>query len=135
MELPEDIEEKILSISLSNNPIAMDTPIWSLDPNGTFSTHSVYNLLHQHQQTHIDYQWIWKLRTLNKIKLFLWQCYRDRLPTKSYLHKIGVTNDYLCPICKNRDGTITHIFLHNVVAQTFWDSLGIDTHTLPNDVH
>lgn len=61
----------------------------------------------------------------------LWLCSLDRLPTKKYLHHIGVTANPLCPICNTEDKTPKHIFISCHVAQKFWLDLGININNLP----
>ncbi|KAM3266527.1 hypothetical protein P3L10_003521 [Capsicum annuum] len=65
------------------------TPYWAYNSNGLFSTKSVYDSLITPVSSENEFSWIWKLRTLNKIKRFLWRCSTGKFPTWFYLHFIG----------------------------------------------
>lgn len=53
-------------------------------------------------------------------------CSHNRLPTKRYLHHIGMNIDTICSICKGAEEIITHIFFECPIAQIFWNKVHRD---------
>lgn len=68
-----------------------------------------------------------KLNCPNKLKFLLWKCFHDRLPTRSFLHHIGINIDPICSFCKIHRETSKHIFLECMAVKQLWFLLGIDT--------
>lgn len=71
----------------------------------------------------MDFEWIWKMNCLNKIKIFIWQCLYDRLTCRAYLAHIGINIDPICPICKKEEEFIPHIFFYCNTTRQLWDSM------------
>lgn len=90
-------------------------PFWSRSSNGIFSICSLYDLVALSITNPLDFVWIWKLRTLKKIKKFQCQCLHDRLPTNKYLHALTLLllGFGLCP---NSSESENHIFLDCIIA-------------------
>ncbi|XP_070010645.1 uncharacterized protein [Nicotiana sylvestris] len=125
-ELPDYLKNYITSINIPQNELCHDRPIWSINANGIFTTKSTYSLIDNHEGSVNDFDWIWHLRASKKIIFFLWLCYHNRLPTRTYLNNIGINIDRMCPICKSAEETITHIFLSCLIANRFWNEIGIN---------
>lgn len=109
MVILDEIMTKANNITLRDN--TCDTPYWAIHSNDIFTIKSVRDLLNSSNDTYYHIHWIWSLNTLNKIKLFLWLCSHNRLPTNSHLHHLGIITNPSCPICHNAIDTITHVFL------------------------
>lgn len=97
-------------------PLNDDTPDglrWGHWNNGVFSTRPAYVYIASANQTNIHirkkFSWIWKPSCPNKIKNFIWICYHNRLPTKSYLNHIGLNVNLHYSICQCEE-TTSHIF-------------------------
>lgn len=73
----------------------------------------------------VDFNWIWDSKCPNKIKFLLWKRLHNRLPTRSYLHHIGLNINPLCPVCKNEEETLKHIFTTCTVGKNYWTTLGL----------
>lgn len=103
----------------------MDTIYWGLTPNGQFTVQSIYRALTSNSgSTQIDhFKWIWRVKVTPKIKSFLWLLMHARLPTRQYLHHIGIIPYNLCHLCGNESETINHIFLQCTNAQRLWHQL------------
>ena len=55
---------------------------------------------------------LWKLKIPAKASIFAWRLIKDRLPTKSNLHRRQVVlEDSLCSFCRIREEDASHIFL------------------------
>ena len=51
---------------------------------------------------------LWKLRILNKIKVFGWRACNEILPTKLNLSKRRIIEDAMCPICLRFPELVVH---------------------------
>jgi hypothetical protein len=70
--LPWELEEDVVS--------------WALEPSGVFSTNSIYARLSQGMVI-TSFKEVWLTKVPAKIKVFLWQLIRDRLPSGVQLLK------------------------------------------------
>lgn len=95
--------------------------IWSVNSNGLFSTSSCYKLIDQYDPYDKDYTWLWNLHYPNKIKIFIWKCYHNRIPTRSYLAHIGININPKCPTCKLHD----EIFITSFGLVTLLSTYGL----------
>ncbi|KAH0743024.1 hypothetical protein KY290_031017 [Solanum tuberosum] len=122
LSLSPPLEVKLVasSIVLYIEDHLLDTPYWSANSNGIFSTRSVYNSIDASDIVVFPHAWLWRIRSLNKIKFFLWLCAHERLPTTQYLHRLGIMPEALCPICHLAPEIVEHMFLQCPVAQKFW---------------
>ncbi|KAI5320563.1 hypothetical protein L3X38_040271 [Prunus dulcis] len=93
-----------------------DKIIWPWTSNGTYSVKSGYHSLHSANRmfysgsSHFsvsvpDLVWksLWKIRTLPKIRHFLWRTVANALPTKLNLFRRKIAPDPLCPLCEEVD--------------------------------
>ena len=60
---------------------------------------------------------LWKLRILNKIKVFGWRACNDILPTKHNLSKRKIIEDEMCPICMRFPESAIHALWECEVAK------------------
>lgn len=112
--LPPEIINLIKEIYIPNNPEAINKPSWKNSSTGLFSTGLAYWLIRNNKISNVEsekpFKWIWQLLCSNKIKIFLWLCKYNRIPTCSYLNSVGLyinPSYYTC----GRQETIEHIFL------------------------
>lgn len=126
-----DLADHVFSIRPSLEDIP-DSYIWTQNKSGIYTTKSGYYTAHQ---THIqstpsllnaeDANWdwkkhIWSPKLLPKIKLFMWKCARNDLPTGDNLRKRGIQGNTTCRSCGSIE-TIDHILLHCRIATTVWE--------------
>ena len=92
---------------------------WHLTPSGTFSVKSSYRSLFSGPAT----TWaspLWKAPLPLKIKIFVWQLLRDRLPTGVEVRKRRGPGSGLCPLCGIPE-TGTHILFSCPAARFLWN--------------
>lgn len=130
LTMPSDIVTKAFTIRPKEN--TCDRPYLSLNSNGLFSTKSARQLLESTDVPQYTFEWIWSLKTLNKIQFFLWLCYHNMLPTNMYLHHIGLSTDPSCPLCHSSPEAIEHLFLNCYIVRKFWLDLGLNMHFIIN---
>ncbi|KAE8814193.1 abc transporter g family member 37 [Hordeum vulgare] len=97
---------------------ARDSVSWSLSPSGEFSVSSAYLALCRMPVL----PWIsplWKAPLPLKIKIFVWQLLRDRLPSGTEVLKRHGPGNGFCPLCHVPE-TGSHIMFSCVAAQALW---------------
>lgn len=109
---------------MPKNPEHHDSLIWGITPNANFTFKSCYNALIGTIKSE-SFSWIWKLPVPPKVRHFIWLCSHDRLPTTSYLHKIQIMPNIICPTCKAPSESTTHMFFQCSPTRTIWTNLGI----------
>ena len=107
-------------IALMPMDVAEDQDVlsWRLEPSGRFSTKSLYGAIAPSTAPE-PFSLIWDIRLPLKIRIFLWQWIRGRLPSGVEVLKRNGPGDGMCPIC----GTIedaNHIFFLCHSAQFLW---------------
>jgi hypothetical protein len=78
----------------------VDEVSWALEGSGKFSTNSIY-----HKLTDVaavaHFKQVWGTNVLPRIKVFLWQLLRGRLPTGEQLAKRKGPSDGSCTFVEN----------------------------------
>ena len=64
--------------------------------------------------------WVWKMDTYPKIVSFLWLCLHNSIPVREVLAARGINCSKLCPICREQDDLIVHLFREFSFARQFW---------------
>lgn len=95
-----------------------DQAHWLLSPSGDFSVASAYRALCRRPTI----QWmapLWKAPLPLKIKIFVWQLLRDRLPSGTEVLKRHGPGNGLCPLCGVLENG-THILFSCTAARSLW---------------
>ncbi|KAE8687812.1 Beta-adaptin-like protein A [Hibiscus syriacus] len=111
---------------------------WSGKGDGLFSVKSYRMALSNSQGGGFSWKrWVWSGFAPPRVETFLWQITHKKLAVRIELKKRGVPmEDALCPLCKNNEETVQHLFFSCSVAGDIWNRmLNIwDIYTaLPND--
>lgn len=127
--------EKVLQIKTIplTDPSIPDQLVWPLCKNGSYSVRSGYLLRHTqiqrslishpHQSHSISallWKHLWKLKTLPRIKLFLWRTCQDILPTKEKLYRRHISQSDKCPFCFMYAETSEHALLSCAWTRAVW---------------
>ncbi|XP_026452249.1 uncharacterized protein LOC113352667 [Papaver somniferum] len=118
------IKEKILAISTQSEE--KDKMKWRHHSSGDFSVKNIYNFLNNQDQevdTMVDFPWkrLWKIKTIPRIKLFLWKLVQKALPTSSRLasHMDNISAD--CQMCNAQiQENEQHLFRFFPFARAIW---------------
>uniref|UniRef100_A0A7N2N060 Reverse transcriptase zinc-binding domain-containing protein n=1 Tax=Quercus lobata TaxID=97700 RepID=A0A7N2N060_QUELO len=123
--------ETILRIPISEGHVK-DQLIWPLTPDGNFSVRSAYRMLEStacflNPRSSMDgvskvWKGMWKIKTPNKIRHFLWRAARDSLPTKQNLCQRHVLVDASCPLCDEHTESLMHCLWLCDHAKAVWKS-------------
>ncbi|XP_073361214.1 uncharacterized protein [Aegilops tauschii subsp. strangulata] len=116
----EDWQELLDCIALHEPELSTDDDRarWRLEPFGQFSTKSLY-LAIAPPLGHEVLSSIWEIRLPLKIRIFLWQWIRGRLPSGVEVLKRNGPGDGRYPLCGPEED-LNHIFFTCVSAQFLW---------------
>ncbi|KAE8776575.1 hypothetical protein D1007_50757 [Hordeum vulgare] len=95
-----------------------DSVSWSLSPSGEFSVSSAYVVLCR-MPVLLWISPLWKAQFPLKIKIFVWQLLRDRLPSGTEVLKRHGPGNGICPLCHVPE-TGVNILFSCVAAQALW---------------
>jgi hypothetical protein len=91
---------------------------WALEPSGGFSTSSIYMRLSQGAVvTH--FKDVWRMKVPPRIRVFLWQLIRGRLPSCEQVAKRHGPSDGRCAFCGEIEDC-NHIFFSCHLARFMW---------------
>jgi hypothetical protein len=68
---------------------------------------------------------IWGTRAPNKVKVFAWLYFKDRLTTRSNLYAKHVLDDDQCQRCTNHVEDKHHVFFSYDASSELWDKSGL----------
>jgi len=106
------IVQKIIGIPIPFNEV-QDSFCWGLSTSGAFSTKSATWLTqgsYSLEDPPWPFRWIWRIDTMPKIKIFIWQMCLNALPVRGLLFRRGGYVDPQCPLCFDDIESIQHLF-------------------------
>ncbi|XP_020167293.1 uncharacterized protein [Aegilops tauschii subsp. strangulata] len=101
-------------INLADEP---DTVSWALTSSGKFTVNSLYRKLCR-GTAQLAIAGLWIARLPLKIKLFMWQLFRDKLPTSLNVAKRNGPTTGPCVLCRAPDAN--HVFFNRPLARFAW---------------
>jgi hypothetical protein len=107
--------EKLMSVQLTQET---DRFVWKLTTTGLFTVKSMYKDL---MNDHTPYlrKYLWKIKFLLKIKIFMWFLSNKVLLTKDNLAKRMWTGCTKCVFCGEQE-TVEHLFISCTFAKLLW---------------
>ncbi|XP_057811715.1 uncharacterized protein LOC131025953 [Salvia miltiorrhiza] len=66
------------------------------------------------------WKWIWSLEVIPKVKMFMWKCLAEALPTNSALRKKSIDLDPMCRRCGNGFEMMEHALRDCVWMKVLW---------------
>jgi hypothetical protein len=96
----------------------LDTFNWSLNSNGLFSINSMYQAF---LDTNVvpNNNYLWKVKILLKIRVFLWLLYRESILTEDNLVKRNWHGNVMCYFCISLE-TIQHLLFDCALTKFLW---------------
>ena len=94
----------------------------------TFKTSAYYTFVFRDVQTHEGFKWLWKAKSIPKIKVFGWFLLSDRLNTRNMLNRrhYNIGNNLDCLLCNQHvEETVEHLLFRFTFSRTCWHLLGI----------
>ncbi|KAK1607529.1 hypothetical protein QYE76_031202 [Lolium multiflorum] len=94
---------------------------WSLEPNGKFSVRSLYKSLCQ-DIPHKYYGIVWEIKVPLKVRIFLWQLSKRRLPSNDNIRRRKGPSNGTCALCLEVEDN-NHIFFRCPLARFMWSAV------------
>lgn len=69
------------------------------------------------------WKYLWKLRCPGKAKLLFWAILENKAPTWDILQKHFLQGPGICPLCRDAEETIAHLFVQCRFSQAVWDDI------------
>jgi hypothetical protein len=114
-----------------------DFPAWHYDEKGVFTVKSAYHLYMTvnypdnpggsgNGDAQIQWNNIWKLAVVPKIKQFMWRLAHNSLPLKMSIKRRGIECDTLYVCCRRFDEDGAHLFLKCKEVRKVWKLIGME---------
>lgn len=127
--LPAEALQKIAAYELVEDEEAIDEIFWNGSPSGGFALGSAMKLASSPNEEEIneDNNWkvIWKLLVPQRIRMFMWLSYHDRLMTNANRFIRQLSDDPRCYVCGEVEENTIHILRECPVAKILWRKLGV----------
>ena len=127
--LPPEALKKIAAHVLVEDKEAVDEIYWNGAPSGGFSLGSAMKIAQQGDvvEEHIDDTWkkIWKLPIPQRVRMFIWLGYQDRILTNSNRFIRHLTDDPRCFTCGEVEENTLHILRDCPAVAMVWRNLGV----------
>ena len=116
---PEELEDwQSLSALFPVLSESADSVVWLHSASGRFTVKSLYyRLIGGTPSTR--FSCVWKSKVPPKIKIFLWQAFRGRLPAADQIKKRNGPGSDFCHLCGALENS-DHIFFNCVLAKLVW---------------
>jgi hypothetical protein len=118
LDLWAALVQEISSVELSNNG---DIVRWTLEPNGRFSVSSLYKKINQGPSLPHE-SLLWSAKLPLKIKIFLWQMAKGRLPSNEQINRRHGAVNGSCVLCGQSE-SVDHIFFVCDLVAFAWSGI------------
>ncbi|CAN1177039.1 Putative ribonuclease H protein At1g65750 [Linum perenne] len=120
--LPENILRSVVGMTPPSPDLDDDTPVWGLEPHGSYSVKSGYLLAKEVGVGEINAIWkrVWSWRGPQRIRQFLWVAIHNRLMTNAERHRRHITNNDGCGLCVDEAETTDHLLRGCPMAKQVW---------------
>ncbi|CAN1325525.1 LINE-1 reverse transcriptase homolog [Linum perenne] len=126
---PESTIREIIMIPIAP-PNWEDKWLWHDNKVGNFTVKSCYSSLkkagnnpnlHRYKMNEEEWRWLWQLSIPSKIKLFLWKCCTNTIPTMKNLHKRNCCPSPVCVCCGQNDESAEHMLFECSGLGQLWE--------------
>ncbi|KAL4278084.1 hypothetical protein GQ457_03G008110 [Hibiscus cannabinus] len=123
--LPQDAVAKISAIKPPRSDAGADIPGWRWGKSRTFTVCSAYQAIHNPFTTTNESHWskIWRLPVPQRICVFMWLVFRQRLLTNAERFRRHLTLSDSCPLCHSAPETIDHMLRTCPRARHGWEAI------------
>ncbi|VFQ73486.1 unnamed protein product [Cuscuta campestris] len=108
---------------------------WKLDPNGSFTLRSAYELCRDASTPMASFKYLWESPQNPNISIFTWKLFRHCIPTLENLQKLGFLMPSMCPFCKGDSYDAKHFLIDCHMIRGIWHHfsacVGILHHNAP----
>lgn len=96
-----------------------DQHIYMLEPSGSYSVKSFYNMINWGAVRTPVWKSFWKIMAPRRYLVFLWMAYHNKVLTRDNLSKRQVVEDITCLFCAESE-SVAHLFFYCIVAKEIW---------------
>ncbi|KAL4297736.1 hypothetical protein GQ457_12G008990 [Hibiscus cannabinus] len=123
--LPKDTMDLIASVLPPQEGVGVDMPGWRWEDKRCFSTCSAYEYLAHGSPSGDSVNWkrIWKLEVPQRIQVFIWLVFHERLMTNVERARRHMTSLVTCEIFGSGHEDIAHVLLSCTAAKGLRDNL------------
>ncbi|KAK4252645.1 hypothetical protein QN277_014390 [Acacia crassicarpa] len=124
--------EIIKRLAATHPPVlgaGQDVLMWGASSNGTFSVTTAYNIIVNPDPSlfHPGFKLIWKWSGAERVRVFMWLAFHDRLPTNVWRSRWSISSP-LCNFCDGQEESVMHILRDCSYAKEMWYDLLNPTH-------
>jgi hypothetical protein len=124
------LEDMISSVSLSPNEDVRSSMFER--KNGYLNSARIYRTSTSSGVKTTGYKFIWRSHAPPKVKFFGWLLLQNRLQCRVNLHRKGIVEEDVCPICQNAPKSEDHMLRDCSFVAVFWLKLGVDVASIPD---
>ncbi|KAK6930866.1 Reverse transcriptase zinc-binding domain [Dillenia turbinata] len=125
--LPREKVVEIKSIIIPEVEVSPEKFCWLGNEDGTFSAASAYDIIRSMRlkeiPSHMDWSWMWRADSPERVSLFLWLAVNNRLMTNAERKRRHFSSDTNCPHCNGVEKTILHCLRDCIMAREVWSLL------------
>ncbi|XP_016732262.1 uncharacterized protein [Gossypium hirsutum] len=120
--LLEDVISRITSIPPPHLDYGSDRVIWARSALGVFSVHSAYWTLKEDTWNSQEEYWksIWKYLGPQRVRVFLWLAFKQRILTNSERTRRGIDHSNSCTLCGHDFEDLGHVLRDCPSAKDIW---------------
>ncbi|MBA0671524.1 hypothetical protein Goklo_028954, partial [Gossypium klotzschianum] len=128
--VPEVIINRIVIIPPPHPNFGSDRIIWTQSASGVFSVRSAYWYLKENSWNPQEDYWkiVWKYRGPQRVRVFLWLAFNQKLLTNSERARRGIYHCSSCSICGHDIEDLVHVLRDCPSAQDVWRLVIPDQH-------
>ena len=125
MLFPDKVLRDIMATPITFSTRIEDRLAWKHSVKGVFDLKSAYLLATDViGDASFNGQWIWKLKMLPRIQMFVWKCMHLSLGVNQCLVARGLLMDACCPRCHCEVESILHLLRDCLLSMNVWHHLG-----------
>ncbi|KAG8499648.1 hypothetical protein CXB51_006070 [Gossypium anomalum] len=120
--VPEEVISRITSIPPSHPDAGPDRVGWARSASGSFSVRSAYWALKEDTWNSQEEHWkiSWKYQGPQRVRVFLWLAFQQRLLTNSERTRRGISHSSSCTVCGNDLEDLVHVLRDCPNANDVW---------------
>ncbi|XP_028778230.1 uncharacterized protein LOC114734750 [Neltuma alba] len=117
----KEVIQRLISVLPPIEGAGNDVMIWSETSNGMFSVKSAYFLIEENDRALFNpiYKLIWKWKGAERIRVFLWRAFNNRLPTNLWRSR-WCADSAVCYYCHRGTEDILHVLRDCFYAKQLW---------------
>ena len=124
--IPPKVVQEVLAHELVEDEDTVDEVYWNGSPSGGFSITSAMEIVRNDvhcEVTDKSWQMLWKIPAPQRVRMFLWLAFQDRLMTNANRFLRNLTEDPRCYVCGEVEENSEHIIRDCPAARVVWSKI------------